>query len=174
MPMLVGLIFLLPLVASVYVLQWTPPPNERDRSHRRARDSMDTFQRGKIMFAYGRGLILLVVAYGALTAMRTMRNDLVVEIWRELGSEKASIFATTETLVAIGVAALSALTIWIENHRIALRLAMAAMCASEGPSFGIPVENDFSHPPHHFSTGTTTNSNLDSQCGPPWAVAFWM
>lgn len=131
MPMVAGLIFLPPLLISVWVLQTTPPPDEADRRLRRERKAMDGSERRQFLAAYGPGLGLLVLVFVALTVIRTIRDDFGVEIFRDLGvSETPSIFARVETLVAIVVTALNGLAIWIRNNLVALRVTVALMCVA--------------------------------------------
>lgn len=131
MPMLTGLIFTIPLIASVRVLQLTPPPDEHDRRLRSERTTMNRRQRQQFLSAYWPGMCLLVLVYVALTIMRTVRDDFAVELWRDLGVSKTpSVFARSETLVGLCVTALTALTIWIHDNGKALRVTIALMCAA--------------------------------------------
>ncbi len=67
----------------------------------------------------------------ALTIIRTVRDDFGVEIWRGMGVTKTpSIFATTETIVAICVTALNALAICIIGNLKAIRVTVVLMCAA--------------------------------------------
>jgi hypothetical protein len=131
MPMLAGLIFLPPILASVWVLQTTPPPDEVDRRLRSERNPMDRTDRQRFLAAYWPGLSALVFVYVALTVIRTIRDDFGVEIWRDMGvSETPSIFARAETVVAVQVTALNALAIWIRHNLTAIRVTVGLMCGS--------------------------------------------
>jgi hypothetical protein len=130
-PMLAGLMFFPPLLLSVWMLHATPPPDEIDRRLRRERKAMDRAGRRRFLAAYWPGLSLLVFVFAAITVIRTIRDDFGVEIWRDLGvSETPSIFARTESLVAICVTALNALAIWIEPNLKALRVTLGLMCGA--------------------------------------------
>lgn len=131
MPMAAGAIFLPLLLISVWVLQATPPPDEDDRELRRERKAINRTQRREFLSAYWLGLALLVFVYVALTVIRTIRDDFGVEIWRDLGVEKTpSVFATSETLVALFVTALNGLAIWITHNLTAIRVTVGLMCTA--------------------------------------------
>lgn len=130
MPMFTGLIFFPPLVLSVWFLQRTPPPDDVDRELRTHRPAMDRDDRRTFFAAHWQMLSLLVLVYIALTVIRTIRDDFAVEIWRDMGvSETPSIFATSETTVAIFVTAINALAILITHNLTALRATVGLMCA---------------------------------------------
>lgn len=129
MPMLTGVLFLAPLLLSVWILQRTPPPDQRDRALRAVRTAMNSQDRRSFLSAFWPGLIMLIIVYVALTIARTVRDDFAVEIWRDFGvAQSPSVFATTEMWVGLIVTALSALTIWIRDNRAAIRATLGLMC----------------------------------------------
>jgi hypothetical protein len=131
MPAVAGLIFVLPLLASVCVLRATPPPDDEDRHCRRERNAMDSAGRKQFLAVYWPALLPLVFVYAALTVIRTIRDDFGVELWRELGvNGTPSIFARTETVVAICVTALNGSAIWIRHNPTAIRLTVVLMCGA--------------------------------------------
>ena len=74
---------------------------------------------------------MLVFVYVALTVVRTARDDFGVEIWRDMGVGKTpSVFATSETIVAVCVTALNAGAIWITHNLTAIRVTLSMMCVS--------------------------------------------
>ncbi|MBX3449518.1 MAG: hypothetical protein KF777_08165 [Planctomycetaceae bacterium] len=127
MPMIVGLMFLPPFLVSVWLLQHTPPPTEDDIAVRQERKAMNGNERRDFLAAYWPGLSLLVLVYVLLTVIRTIRDDFGVEIWRDLGISKPAIFAQSETTVALFVAVLNGLVIWIHRHVTALRVTIGLM-----------------------------------------------
>ena len=128
MPYLTGLVFLLPLLVSVWVLDRTPEPSPQDIRQRQRRALMDAATRWQFFRAYAPGLVLLIGIYTALTVIRTIRDDFGVEIWQELGVvEQPSVFARSETLVAIIVTALSGLAIAIRDNLRALTTVFGCM-----------------------------------------------
>lgn len=133
MPMLTGLLFLPATLLSVWVLRATPAPDEDDVRLRTERRAMTSVDRRRFLTAYWPGLSLLVLVYVILTVVRTVRDDFGVEIWRDMGvSETPSVFARSETLVALLVTAMCGLTIWIRHNLNAIRLTVAMMCGSFG------------------------------------------
>ncbi len=133
MPMVTGLIFLPPLLISVWLLQKTPAPVEEDRQLRSERETMTRDTRRSFVAAYWPGLALFVLVYMALTLIRSLRDDYGLEIWESLGvKEKPSIFTTSETIVAVFVTSLAALAIVIRNNLRAMRVTLALMCAGFG------------------------------------------
>ncbi|MBD3676066.1 MAG: hypothetical protein HUJ26_21360 [Planctomycetaceae bacterium] len=133
MPMIAGAMFLLPLIVSVWFLQKTPPPNQQDVKLRNARSPMDGVSRGRFLVAYWPGLSLFIFVYVALTIIRTIRDDFGVEIWRDMGVEgEPSIFARSETAVAVCVTAFNALAILMTHNLTAIRVTIGALCVSFG------------------------------------------
>ena len=131
MPMVTGLIFFVPLLCSVWVLQATPPPDQEDRELRTERVAMNNTDRRNFLRTYWPGLSLLIFVYIALTIVRTIRDDFAVEIWRDMGIlETPSVFTTSEILVGITVTAFSALTIWIKDSLLAIRVTVWLMCGA--------------------------------------------
>jgi hypothetical protein len=131
MPMLVGLLFLPILLVSVWMLQFTPPPDGHDRALRSVRNQMTRSERKQFMRTYWPGLMMLLFVYVALTVVRTARDDFAVEIWRDMGvSETPSVFAVSETWVALFVTAFNGLAIWITHNLAAIRIAILAMCCA--------------------------------------------
>lgn len=132
MPMLTGLLFLPPLLAAVWVLQSTPPPDVSDRHDRRERGAMDRSGRRYFLAAYWPGLSMLFVVYVSMTIIRMLRDDFGVEIWQTLGGDEneRSVYARSETIVGICVLAVSALAISIKRHLTALRISFALMAVA--------------------------------------------
>jgi hypothetical protein len=131
MPMLAGLIFLPPLFLAVWVLQTTPPPDDTDRRLRNERRVMYRAERWRFFSAYWPGLSLMVLVYVALTVIRTIRDDFGVEIWRDMGISKTpSVYAESETVVAVCVTALNGLMVLILHNLTAIRVTVGLMCAA--------------------------------------------
>lgn len=131
MPMMAGLIFLPPLLVSVWLLRFTPPPDAHDVRLRSARAVMPRSERRRFLSAYWPGLLLLIFVYTALTVIRTVRDDFGVEIWRDMGvAETPSVFARSELLVAVCVTGFNALAIWIRHNVSAIRVTLGLMCAA--------------------------------------------
>ncbi len=128
MPMVTGLIFFLPLLISVWVLQQTPPPSTVDELARNKRSTMNKGDRWNFFVAYWPGLLALFAVYVTLTIIRTFRDDFGVEIWQGLGvSDKPSVYASSETIVMVIVTMLNAVAIYMRNNLRALRVTFIIM-----------------------------------------------
>ncbi|NNJ24121.1 DUF5690 family protein [Alienimonas chondri] len=130
MPAAAGALFFVPLLVSVWALSRTPPPGAEDRRRRAARNAMTRDDRRQFLAAYWPGLVLMVGVYVTLTIVRTVRDDFAVEIWRDLGvAGEPSVFARSETVVAILVTAACALFIFVRDNRTALAVTLGLMVA---------------------------------------------
>jgi len=128
MPGLVGGIFVVPLILSVFVLQRTPPPNAEDLRLRQERRPVTRDERWQLWRSCPTGLTGLIIVYIALTVIRTIRDDFGVEIWRSMGvTEKPSVFATTEIFVAVFASVLNGMLISIRGNLAALRTTFIMM-----------------------------------------------
>ncbi len=125
MPVLTGLIFVPPLLLSVWMLRQIPPPNPEDVAARMKRVPMNRAARWAFYRKYAGGLSLLVLVYASLTMGRSIRDDFAVEIWRDMGEEgKPEVFAQSELLVMLAVISLNAGAIWIKQSRTAFFVAL--------------------------------------------------
>lgn len=118
MPFSVGAIFVLPLILFVWMLKQVPPPHHADQQLRSKREPMDREARWSLFWRHRWGLTGLVLIYVLLSIGRGIRDDFAVEIWRDLGYDKApSIFAKSETLIMFGVITINGLAIIIRSNR---------------------------------------------------------
>ena len=123
MPFLTGLLFVVPLVVSVYALHQLPPPSSEDERLRTRRAPMNRTQRWQLLRAFAPGLILLILAYVLLTAFRDFRDNFMADIWKALGyGDDAMLFITTEVPIAIAVLAVLGSLMLVRNNRRALML----------------------------------------------------
>ncbi len=128
MPFLTGLLFVPPLLLSVWMLRQIPPPSSKDIEQRSERPTMTREDRSGFFRRHALGLAMLVGVYVLITVLRSIRDDFAVEIWTRLGeSGKPSIFAQTETLVMIGVMVAAGSAIVIRNNRRAFLVAIVAV-----------------------------------------------
>ena len=128
MPALTGLIFFCPMLFFVWLLQRTPAPTEEDRQLRKERSVMRSTERMSFLRSYFPGLVALMLVYVALTVIRTIRDDFGVEIWRDLGvSDEPTIFAQSETVVAVFATALNACAILIVRNMTAFTATLVSM-----------------------------------------------
>lgn len=130
MPVITGLLFVPPLMLFVYMLKQIPKPNEQDQLHRSIRTPMNARARWELFRRHCWGLSALVLIYLLLTIGRTIRDDYAVEIWSRLGySEKPSIFAKSELVVAIGVTIVTGLAFCIRSNRKAFLTSLGLIAA---------------------------------------------
>lgn len=130
MPWVTGALFFLPLLVSVWLLDRSPEPDAEDRRLRSQRTVMTRDERVRFLKAYAPGLAALLFVYAALTIIRTIRDDFGVELWSEMGvAKEPSVFARSETVVAIVVMLLNAGMIFVTSNIRALRLTTGLMTA---------------------------------------------
>ena len=117
MPAATGAVFLPALFVSVWVLGQLPPPDARDEAERVKRAPMKAAERRAFLASYALGIVLLVLAYVMLTALRDFRDNFAAEIWTALGyGKEAGVFAASELPVAvISLVALGAVMVVRDN-----------------------------------------------------------
>jgi hypothetical protein len=133
MPFTAGALFAAPLVVCVALLQRAPEPDAADVASRSERAPMDAAERAAFLTRHGRGLALIVIAYLALTTLRSLRADFAPELWRALGEVAAPrVFTSSELLVALGVVLATASTVRIQDNRRAFLASISISVAGLG------------------------------------------
>lgn len=123
MPFAAGLIFTIPLLLGAWLLGAIPDQSEQDRKARVARITMNRQDRRRYVGANGLGILLVVMFYFLLTALRDFRDNFASEIWIELGyGDQASIFTWTEIPVAVIVLLMISSMIFIKDNRYAFKV----------------------------------------------------
>lgn len=122
MPLLTGLIFIVPMLLFVFLLEQIPDPSPEDIAHRTERKPMSSEERKAFVKEYLPGIALLVLAYVMLTIIRDFRDNFAADIWQELGFSDASIFTETEIPISLGILASMSLLILVKNNLLAFRL----------------------------------------------------
>lgn len=121
LPFLTGLVFILPLILFVFLLEKIPPPSEGDIESRIIRLPMTKVERKNFFSEFRYGLVLLIILYVFLTVFRDIRDNFAADIWRELGfGNQPSVFTATEIPISIIVLILIGSMILIRNNRHAL------------------------------------------------------
>jgi hypothetical protein len=122
MPAATGAIFMPLLAISVWALVQMPPPSVADEAARVRRQPMDLAQRRAFLGSYAPGIVLLVLAYILLTALRDFRDNFAAEIWTALGFGEASgVFTASELPVAVvSLAVMGAVMLVRDNLRALL------------------------------------------------------
>ncbi len=103
LPFVTGSLFVLPLLGSVFALSLLPPPTADDRALRTERKPMTAPERRDFVKNVGPGLLILIASYVLLSAFRDFRDNFGPEILKGAGVTDTSIFARTETMVAVGI-----------------------------------------------------------------------
>lgn len=125
MPFVTGLIFVLPLLAFVWLLSNVPPPDDDDIAARSERHEMTSQERWSLFQKYGLGLSMVVAIFLLVTIIRSVRADFAVELWSGLGTEpNAEIFTQSEMLVALGITLVNGLAVLIRNNRLAFFMSL--------------------------------------------------
>ncbi len=130
MPVLTGLIFVVPLVFFVWLLAQIPPPSAEDQSMRSKRMPMNQSDRRAFFRRHAIGLTGLLAIYVLLTIVRSLRDDFAVEVWQELGVEnEPTVFARSEFWVMLGVILITGMTMLIRSNRVAFLSAIGLLCS---------------------------------------------
>jgi MFS family permease len=125
MPFVTGLIFTLPLMLFVWLMNMIPPPSEDDVKHRTIRLPMNKEERKAFLSKFILILIPLIIVYIFLTVMRDIRDSFAAEIWNELGfGDTPSIFGVAEIPVGLGVLIIVALMVVVKNNIRALNTSL--------------------------------------------------
>jgi MFS family permease len=119
-----GLIFVLPLIFFMYLLECIPAPDPDDIEERTARLPMTRDERRKFLRLFGAGTMAVIITYLFLTIMRDVRDNFMSNLWNELGyGQKPAIFTQTETITSILILGMISLLVGIRNNIRAFRLA---------------------------------------------------
>ncbi len=130
LPFLTGLVFILPLLIFVYLLEKIPAPSEEDMESRILRLPMTKQERKNFFSEFRYGLVVLIILYGFLTIFRDIRDNFAADIWRELGfGNQPSVFTATEIPITLIVLILIGSMILIRNNRNALLITHIIIAA---------------------------------------------
>ena len=130
LPLTTGLLFVLPMLVSLFALSLLPPPTDADRDLRTARQPMNADDRKAFVRTFATGLVPFIASYVLLTAFRDFRDNFGPEIVKSLGITDLAVFAQTETIVALGILALMGSLQVIKDNTLAFRLINVVMVAS--------------------------------------------
>ena len=121
MPYLTGLIFFIPYILFVLMLNQLPEPDEKDIDLKTKRIQMTPEDRKKFFKKFAVGLIILTFIYLMFTAYKDFRESFLANIWKELGyGNQSAIFTTTEIYVTLGVLGMLSMIMLIKNNFMAL------------------------------------------------------
>lgn len=118
-----GLVFALPLIVFMALLERVPQPDADDIKERSIRLPMTREDRRNFLQLFGGGLVAVVITYLFLTIMRDVRDNFMANMWNELGyGQKPAIFTKTETITSVVVLVVMSLLVIIRKNIQALRL----------------------------------------------------
>lgn len=118
LPFATGLVFLIPLLLFVLLLERIPPPSESDILSRVSREPMNRLERKQFFSKFSTGIVLLILIYVFLTLFRDIRDNYAADMWKELGyGSQPSVFTATEIPITIAVLALISSMMLIRNNR---------------------------------------------------------
>ncbi len=132
LPFVTGMLFVIPLLISVFALSKLPLPTDEDRAQRTTRPPMMQVDRRAFIQYFNPGLALLIAAYVLLTAFRDFRDNFGPEILKSVGNLSPALFTKTETWVAVVLLVLMSLMTLVKNHWQAFRLINAVMIGAVG------------------------------------------
>jgi len=128
MPFVTGLIFFLPLLLFIYLLEKIPPPTAEDIAQRTERIAMTGGDRRAFVKTFLPGLALLVLVYIFVTLLREVRDGFMADMWRASGETfNAGVFAKTEMLISLGILVLIASMVMVQNNMKAFLAAQWIM-----------------------------------------------
>lgn len=118
LPFVTGLVFILPVLLFVFLLEKIPPPSYDDVDSRVVRLPMVKEERKNFFNQFRTGLIFLIIIYVFLTVFRDIRDNFAADIWRETGyGNEPSVFTSTEIPITIVILVLIGSMILIRNNR---------------------------------------------------------
>jgi hypothetical protein len=101
-PFCTGLVFALPLLFFIYLMERIPPPDTADEKARMSRIPMSSEQRKLFIRQFLPGLIACIFIYAFATLFRDIRDNFSADMWKEMGYlNQPAIFAKTETPITL-------------------------------------------------------------------------
>lgn len=122
MPFTTGMLFFLPFLACVWLLERIPAPSEEDKAFRTERVPMDKAMRREFLKKFLPGIIITVVIYTMLTILRDVRDNFEVEIWQMLNVKGEGIYAKVDGTIAIMILVLVSMLILVKDNLRAFQL----------------------------------------------------
>jgi hypothetical protein len=102
MPFLTGLVYIIPLIAGVWMLSMIPAPTATEETERSKREPMARSDRKRLLRDNWTLLFFMLIVYCFLQAYRDFRDNFAADMWIELGySGSSRIFTLTEVPVAL-------------------------------------------------------------------------
>ena len=129
-PFYTGLVFLVPVIILVYLLEKIPDPTTIEAAEKSVRVPMDKNERKRFFKMFSFGLVSFIFIYILLTLFRDIRDNFAADIWLELGyGNSAGIFTSTELPIAFSVLILISSMIYINNNKLAFQISQIIILA---------------------------------------------
>lgn len=129
MPFVTGLVFVLPLLFLIGLLERIPSPNAADVQQRTERVEMNDNDRRVILARFGSGLFIITITYVFLTIIRDLRDNFMHVIWADLGyGNDYGIFTKTETITSVTILVLVSVLVIVKKNIQAFRLIHLLIC----------------------------------------------
>jgi hypothetical protein len=120
-PFITGLIFSVPLLICVFLLDKIPPPSADDVLNRTAREPMTARKRKEFVHMFLPGLIACIGIYVFATVFRDIRDNFMADMLKENGYvNQPALFTKTELPVTIILLVLMGSMILVKNNLRAL------------------------------------------------------
>ena len=117
MPAVTGAIFIIPFCFFAYLLNRMPEPSIEDKQLKVERKPMTSADRKKVFRAFFFPIIILVVFFVFLTALRDFRDNFSREIWDSLGYQgDTSVYTISEIPIAVLVLLIMGSLGFIKNN----------------------------------------------------------
>lgn len=122
MPFLCGVVFIIPFLIAVWILDHAPSPSEKDIAQRTARKPITKDEQISIIKKYKNLLFPVIISYSIFTILRDFIEDFANEFWIENGyASQVGIFAKTSTLVSIIILIILGLFFLFKSNFIAFK-----------------------------------------------------
>ena len=126
-PFTTGLIFLLPLILFIYMLEKVADPSEEENKLKVPRLPMSKNERANFFNQFQFGLVSFIIIYIILTLFRDLRDNYAADIWSNLGYNNAAMFTNTEFPIAIVILVIIASMVFIKNNKLVFLLSQIAI-----------------------------------------------
>lgn len=130
LPFYTGLVFVIPIIILVYLLEKIPPPTPNEVEMKTARLPMSNSERIDFFKKFMPGILSFIFIYLVLTLFRDLRDNFAADIWSNLGySNSANVFTNSELPIAIIVLTIIASMILIKNNSIVFLISQYMIIA---------------------------------------------
>jgi hypothetical protein len=115
-PFCTGLVFALPLLLFVWMMEQIPAPSDADAAARMERVPMSSAERKALIRRFLPGIIAAVAIYLFATIFRDIRDNFSADMWKEMGYlNQPAIFTRTELPITLAVLALIGSMVFLQN-----------------------------------------------------------